>query len=100
MWSVAMSRRIIVLNADEIAALDQQNPSTARDGGFQSFIVGLQHKLRRGTSEIILDDQDQENIAHYAFDFKQGGWQTRLVKIFGRELGSQLGREPDVSVSD
>ena len=86
-------RKIVVLNADEITALDQQNPSTAGDGGFQRFIVGLQQKLRRGTSELILTDDDQEAIAHHAFDIGQGGFQTRLVKIFGRTLGPQLGRE-------
>jgi hypothetical protein len=41
--------------------------------GTARLIVGLQKKLRLGTSEIILDDDDQEAIAHYAFDFKQGG---------------------------
>ena len=80
-----MSRRIVVLTAAEIEALDQQDPSTAGDGGFQGFIVGLQKKLRRGTSEIILTDDDQENIAHYAFDFKQGGWQTRQSGSNGRQ---------------
>ena len=92
-----MARKIVELNAEELALLDEQDPATAGDGGFQRFIVGLQRRVRRGTSELILDDDDQEAIAHYAFDFRQGGWQTRLVKIFGRELGPELGRTPQMS---
>jgi hypothetical protein len=88
-----MARKIVVLNADEIAELDRQNPASAKDGGFQAFIVRLQGHVRRGTQEIILSDDDQENIARYAFDYQQGGWQDRLVTIFGRTLGAELGRE-------
>ena len=83
----------IVLNSDEIALLDKQDSSTARDGGFQSMLVEFQKRLRRGTSELKLSEDDIQRIAHYAFDFKNGGWQTRLVGIFGRTIGSRLGRE-------
>jgi len=85
-------RKIVVLNPEEIAALDEQDPATAGDGGFQRFIVRLQQELRRASQELILPDADQEAIAHYAFDYKQGGWQNRLIRIFGRELGPRLGR--------
>ena len=84
----------IVLNADEIALLDRQDQSTASDGGFQSMLVGFKKALRRGTSELKLTEDDVQRIAHYAFDFKNGGWQTRLVGIFGRTLGANLRREP------
>lgn len=84
----------IVLNAEEIVLLDRQDPSTASDGGFQSMLVGFQKALRRGTSELKLTDDDVERIAHYAFDLGNGGWQTRLLGIFGRTLGPNLGREP------
>lgn len=84
----------IVLNADELTLLDQQDPSTANDGGFQNMLVGFQKGLRRGTSELKLTEDDVQRIARYAFDFKNGGWQTRLVGIFGRALGPNLGREP------
>ena len=88
------------LNAEELALLDEQDPSTAGDGGFQRFIVGLQKRVRRGTSELILEDDDQEAIAHHAFDIGQGGFQTRLVKILGRTLGPNLGREVEEPVAD
>lgn len=83
----------IVLNEAEIALLDEQDPSTEKDGGFQSLLVGFQRALRRGTSELKLTEEDVERIASYAFDMKQGGWQDRLVAIFGRTLGPNLGRE-------
>jgi hypothetical protein len=31
---------------------------------------------------------------HYAFDLGNGGWQARLLGIFGRTLGPNLGRGP------
>jgi hypothetical protein len=83
----------IVLNSDETALLDKQDPSTASDGGFQSMMVRFQKGLRRGTSELKLSDDDREQIARYAFDFKNGGWQSRLIGIFGRTLGEKLGRD-------
>lgn len=72
--------------------LDKQDPSTARDGGFQSMMVGFQKALRRGTNELKLTDNDIERIAQYAFDYRNGGWQTDLIGIFGRTLGPNLGR--------
>ena len=80
----------IVLNKEEIALLDRQDPITARDGGFQSMLVDFQKRLRRGTSELKLSDDDIDRIRKYAFEMGSGGWQTRLVGIFGRTLGPQL----------
>lgn len=85
--------RFIVLNEDERSALFVQNPASARDGGFQSLMVRLQHQYRPGSQELRLSDEDIEAIQRYAFDFKQGGWQTRLLTIFGRNLGPALGRD-------
>jgi hypothetical protein len=82
----------IVLNAEEIALLDEQDSATGGDGGFQSMLVRFQKDLRRGTSELKLADDDIERIGRYAFDMGNGGWQTRLVGIFGRSLGPRLGR--------
>ena len=88
-----MPSKWIVLNDDEIALLDKQDPATAKDGGFQGFMVDLQQRLRRGTQELKLTDGDIERIAQYAFDYKQGGWEDRLKAIFGRHLGPNLGRD-------
>ena len=83
----------IVLNAEEIALLDKQDPSTRGGGGFQRLMVDLQQRLRRGVSELKLTDDDLERIPQYAFDYEQGGWEDRLIGIFGRTLGPNLGRE-------
>jgi hypothetical protein len=85
--------RWVVLNDEEIALLDRQDPDSAGEGGFQSMLVDFQKRLRRGTQELKLEDDDIRRIQQYAFDYKNGGWQTRLVGIFGRTLGNNLGRE-------
>jgi hypothetical protein len=91
----------IVLTPEEIELLDTQDPSTAKDGGFQSMAVRLQQSVRRGTRELKLSEDDIEQIAKYAFDYKQGGWEDRLKGIFSRTLGPNLGRgEGDGDASD
>lgn len=82
----------VVLNKEEIGLLDKQDPATAGDGGYQGMLVDFQQRLRRGTQELQLSDDDIEKIARYAFDMGNGGWQTRLIGIFGRVLGPELGR--------
>lgn len=81
----------IELTRDELAELDRQNPETKDDGGWQGLLVGLQEKVNRATSELVLDGRDLERIARYAFHYKRGGWQARLMRIFGRTLGPTLG---------
>lgn len=78
--------RFHVLTAEEMAELFRQDPSTAHDGGFQNFLVHLQRQARRPSLEIRLDDDDIERIRQYAADSKRGGWQRRMLTIFGREL--------------
>lgn len=80
------------LNQEEITTLDMQAPSTANDGGYQSFMVQLQSKLDRSTNELTLSDTDLAKIPKYAYDYGQGGWQNRLEAVFGRTLGPRLGR--------
>ena len=82
----------VVLSPHEIAVLDRQDPSTEQDGGWQSLLVGLQQKLNRDTGELVLDDADLERIPRYAFDYGNGGWESRLLNIFERHLGAGLGR--------
>jgi predicted amidohydrolase YtcJ len=78
--------RFFVLNQEEADELFRQHPATARDGGFQAFVVRLQGQYRKGTQEIGLDPDDMDKIREYAANSKQGGWQTRMLKIFGRVL--------------
>lgn len=86
----------VVLSDAEIALLDEQDPTSRGDGGFQRLMVDLQAALRRPTKELKLSDDDLDRIPKYAFDYKQGGWEDRLKGIFSRTLGPNLGREvPD-----
>ena len=86
-------RRFLVLDDDEINALLEQDPATARDGGFQSLMVRLQENFRSGTQELRIEDKDLDDIQRYALDYNQGGWEERLMRIFRRNLGPTLGRE-------
>jgi hypothetical protein len=85
-----MGRRYVMLNADELAELNQPPNGS---GGFQTFIKRLQSQVNHATSEVRLTDDDVSDLQHYAFDFKQGGFQDRLIAIFGRTLGPKLGRD-------
>ncbi len=79
------------LNEDEYAALQGQDPETRGGGGFQALLVGLQERVTQDR-RLDLNLTDRERIARYAHDYKSGGWQGRLRRIFGRTLGHNLGR--------
>lgn len=79
-------RQFFVLKREEADELLRQHPATARDGGFQRFIVQLQGQYRKGTQEIGLDQDDIDRIGEYAANARQGGWQARMLRIFGRVL--------------
>lgn len=80
----------LTLTKDEIKELLKQDPATGSDGGFQSLMVLLQKKLK---VEITLSADELEKIPRYAFDYNNGGWESRLKKIFSRVLGENLGRQ-------
>lgn len=82
----------VVLQPEEIAEIDKQDPATASDGGFQGLMVSLQNRINRATNELHLTDQDLQRIPRYAFDYHNGGWETRLQNAFSRTLGPTLGR--------
>jgi hypothetical protein len=84
---------IVVLTVGELEILDRQDPETDADGGWQSLLVGLQTKVSRHSLRLDLDEQDLERIPRYAFDYGNGGWESRLRGIFERSLGSMLGRD-------
>lgn len=60
-------------------------PQTGR-GGFQTLMHGLQQNVRTNNGSILLDRLTLEKIVRYAFGYKNGGWQIKLRKIFGRTL--------------
>ena len=80
------------LNQSEQDFLFRQNPNTASDGGWQSLLVKLQNQFDPQTMLIQLDAVDLERIPRYAFDYGNGGWEGRLVGVFGNHLGPRLGR--------
>lgn len=80
----------VTLNADEIQELLKQDPTTEKDGGWQSLLVGLQKRLNKSTGHLTVTGRDFEQIQRYAFHYERGGWQSRLQAIFGRTLGANL----------
>ena len=80
----------LLLSNAETASLFKQAAATEGDGGWQSLIVGLQKKCNRPTGAISLTARDRERIRRYAFKYGNGGWESRLVAIFGHHLGPLL----------
>jgi site-specific DNA-methyltransferase (adenine-specific) len=80
----------VILSADEIQELLKQDPDTERDGGWQGLLVGLQKRTNKTTGHLTLTAHDLEQIQRYAFHYTRGGWQARLLAIFGRTLGLTL----------
>lgn len=83
----------VALNAGELAVLYRQHPSTKSRGGWQSLLVGLQQKVNRSNGRLTLTQTDLERLSRYAFEYGNGGWESRLRSIFGRTLGPNLGRQ-------
>jgi hypothetical protein len=50
-------------------------------------------KVNRHSWRLDLDEQDLERIPRYAFDYGNGGWESRLRGIFEPTLGASLGRD-------
>jgi hypothetical protein len=84
--------RTVFLDELETEALCRQDPDTELDGGWQNLLIRLQQKVDRSTGCLHLDARDLEQIPRYAFDYGDGGWEARLVAVFGRALGPRLGR--------
>ena len=84
--------KTVTLTAGEIRLLKRQDPAKKKDGGWQSLLVRLQTRVDKETGEITLTERDLERIPRYAFDYGNGGWESRLTGAFGRTLGRRLGR--------
>jgi len=84
--------RTVTLNDDEKNILLRQDPATETDGGFQRLLVTLQYLTDEETGVIELPDILLERIPRYAFDYGNGGWESRLKSILARTLGENLGR--------
>lgn len=81
--------KTVTLNEQELEILGRQAPETERDGGWQSLLVDLQKGVQ-GNGVITLTDSHLERIHRYAFNYKNGGWQGRLLGVFARTLGPGL----------
>jgi DNA methylase len=79
----------ITLNHDEIRLLLKQDPATEKAGGWQGLLVGLQKRLNKTTGHLTVTAADIEQIQRYA-GYTTGGFQARLLTIFGRTLGPKL----------
>lgn len=73
----------IRLNQQEISELMQAQ--TGR-GGFQTLVRRLQRNILINQGSVLLDRRTLEKIIRYAFGYRNGGWQIKLRKIFGRTL--------------
>jgi hypothetical protein len=80
---------IVRLNENERAVLFR---SVKGNGGFQQLLVNFRKRVDVKTGILALSEEHRERIARYAFDYGNGGWEDRLVAIFGRSLGPKLGR--------
>ena len=80
----------VATRCGEIQELLKQDPETEKDGGWQGLLVGLQKRLNKRTGHLTLTAADLEQLQRYAFFYKRGGWQSRLLAIFGRSLGTKL----------
>jgi hypothetical protein len=85
--------KTVTLNQGEMEILFRQDPSTKSEGGWQSLLVTLQECTDRATGQCEIATTVLPRIGQYAFDYGNGGWETRLTGIFERTLGSKLGRE-------
>lgn len=80
----------VTLSPDEVMSLLKQDPGTEKDGGWQGLLVGLQRRLNKTTGHLTVTSSDISQIQRYAFHYKRGDWQSRLLSILGRSLGPKL----------
>ncbi len=76
----------VKLSREEFALLMSQDPSTARKGGFQKFLIGLQYRINQSNREIALNQADIDWIRRHMENRSKGGFQGRIAKIFGRHF--------------
>jgi site-specific DNA-methyltransferase (adenine-specific) len=84
----------VTLNPGEIQELLKQDPATEKDGGWQGLLVGFQKRVNKTTGHLTITPGDIEQIRRYAFQYARGGWQSRLLAVFGRTLGQNFDGAP------
>jgi hypothetical protein len=73
------------LSADEIAILMDETV-TKGTGGWQSLWTALQKKFDRATGHITLTAELRAKIYQYYHRYGEGGWQSKTLRVFRREL--------------
>jgi hypothetical protein len=81
---------MITLNPVELEILFRQDPATKDDGGWQRLLITLKELADPDTGEIEIPPRILERIRRYAFEYGNGGWESRLTSVFGRTLGPTL----------
>lgn len=56
------------------------------EGGFQTFLRGLQHRVNKQTRELTLSQEDLERIYRAKAFPQKGGFQGRFEKIFSSQF--------------
>ncbi len=72
------------LSADEIETLMDET-SIKGTGGWQSLWIALQKQFDKATGSIALTPELRARIYNY-YHYGTGGWQTRVMRVFRREL--------------
>jgi hypothetical protein len=80
----------VKLSPAEYRELMRQDPDTSGEGGFQHFLVDLQHRINKQTRTLELTESDLDRIYKCLANPSKGGWQGRITKIFGRHFPEAL----------
>ncbi len=78
---------LVDLNAEEFNEL--KKPLNG-NGGFQVFLKQIRQRASIRPGNLTLTNEDIEKIRRYAFEYKDGGYEGRLRRIFERHLGPEL----------
>jgi hypothetical protein len=70
----------------EIAELNRISESGSKNG-FQTFMYQIWARLDDDSGEIEVDDVDLAKLYRYS----RGGYKKKLLRVFGRTLGPDLG---------
>jgi hypothetical protein len=80
---------LVVMSQQEKSLLFKQDPASRNKGGFQALLIKLQsHTDNAG--RLFITHSLIEKIQRYAFRYGNGGWESRLVRVFSRTLGKNL----------
>ena len=74
------------LTHSEVEELFSQDPAEKDKGGFQAFFVKLQGLCNRTSGVIDLGASEIAAINKHMDEYKKGGWQGKIKRIFERSF--------------